>query len=109
MQQVLEPVKTTEQIVIEAIGRTRLLIASYNGTEMQLAPHQLYSRRGEFFVSALNMGKNWRSVEEQRLGHFKIAGLSSVALSEIEFSPLESFDHSLPQEEDEKIFAVVEP
>ena len=109
MQHNSEMVKTVEQKVIEAIGRTRLIVANYNGTEMQLAPHQLFSRRGEFFVSALNTGKNWRSDEERRLGQFKVAGLSNVAVIESTFEPLESFDCSLPHEDDENIFAVTGP
>lgn len=92
--------------MIEAIARTRLIVAHYNGSEMRLAPHQLFSRHGEFFVSAFNAGKNWRSDDERRLGHFKMSGLSNVSLTAEEFEPLESFSSSLPYEHDEQIFAV---
>lgn len=107
MQHNAEPGKTVEQKLIEAIARTRLIVANYNGSEMRLAPHQLFSRHGDFFVSALNTGKTWRSDDERRLGHFKIAGLSNVALTDCPFEPLETYDNSLPREDDEQIFAVL--
>ncbi|MBV1919017.1 MAG: hypothetical protein KUG65_13285 [Sphingomonadaceae bacterium] len=107
MQHSSEQAPTVERKVIEAISRNRLLVANYNGNEMELAPHQLFSRHGALFVSALNTRKSWRSDDERRLGHFKIAGLSNVALTETAFDPLETYDNSLPREDDEQIFSVI--
>jgi len=94
--------------MIEAIAKKRLVSADYNGGEVVLAPHQLFSRRGELFVSAFNPRKNWRSEEERRLGHFKLAGLSNVALTDTGFDALPSFDRSLPHEFDEELFYVAD-
>ena len=100
------PEATVEHKVIEAIARTRLLVAEYNGGMMRLAPHQLFSRHGELFVSAFNPDKNWRSMEDWALGNFKLAGLSNVALTEDPFEPLPGFDNSLPRDGDQALFAV---
>ena len=95
-----------EPKVMEAIARKRLIVAEYNGTRMHLAPHRLFSRFGELFLSAFNPHKNWRSEEEWRLGNFKLAGLSDIAVTEEPFEPLPTFDDTLPREGDQELFAV---
>lgn len=101
-----EPEVSNEKILLEAIARLRVIVADYNGAQMRLAPHQLFSRHGDLFVSALNTGKNWRSADERRLGHFKVGGLSRIALTEDAFEPLPGFDGGLPREGDVPLFAV---
>lgn len=101
--------KTAEKTVIEAIATQRLISARYNGAEMALAPHLLFARHGDLFISALNPAKNWRSDEEPRLGHFKLAGLSEITLRDEEFTPLPSFDGSAPRDDDQSLFAVELP
>lgn len=96
----------TERLLLEAIARRLLVTASYNGATMQLAPHRLFSRHGELYVSAFNPNKNWRSDEERRLGHFKLAGLGEVTLCDDGFEPLPDLDPALPREDDELVFAV---
>lgn len=96
----------TERTIIEAIALKRMIVANYNGAQMQLAPHQLFTRHGDLFVSALNIGKNWRSLEERRLGFFKLEGLSGVAISDDSFDPLPDFDGTLPGESDTPVFAI---
>jgi len=98
--------QTAQRTILEAIARKRLVLAHYNGGEMLLAPHQLFTRHGDLFVSALNTRKNWRSPEERKLGYFKLEGLSGVSLTETEFEPLPDFDESLPGEADLQLFAV---
>ncbi len=92
--------------LMEAIARQKVVTAHYNGGVMRLAPHVLFERRGELFVSALNMNKNWRSLEEMRLGHFKLAGLSMTELTEDGFDPLPDYEPAVPQEEDLLVLAV---
>ncbi|MGN6375555.1 MAG: WYL domain-containing protein, partial [Sphingomonas sp.] len=103
---VTAPPPTLERKFLEAIALKRLVTAVYNGNEMLLAPHQLFTRHGALFVSALNTRRNWRSEEERRLGHYKLDGLSDVALTEETFEPLPDFDNSLPREEDQQLFSV---
>lgn len=102
MQQASNP----ERTLIEAIARMRLVVARYNGSEMRLAPHQLFSRHGDLYLRAFNPMKNWRSEEERRLGDFKLAGLSAVTLTEEAFEPLPDFDTAPPREGDQHLFAV---
>lgn len=92
--------------LMEAIARQRIVTARYNGGEMRLAPHVMFERRGELFVSALNLNKNWRSLDEMRLGHFKLSGLNMTELTEDSFDPLPSYEPAVPQEEDLIVLAV---
>jgi hypothetical protein len=91
---------------MEAIARRRIVIAHYNGGAMRLAPHVMFERRGELFVSALNLSKNWRSLDEMRLGHFKLAGLSGAELTEDSFEPLTDYEPAVPQDEDALVLAL---
>ncbi|GAC1405896.1 MAG: hypothetical protein NVSMB69_05180 [Novosphingobium sp.] len=68
--------------LLEAVARRRVVTALYNGVTMKLAPHLLFERHGDLFVSAWNMTKNARPENEPKLGHFKLGGLSDVALTE---------------------------
>ncbi|TYC89322.1 WYL domain-containing protein [Novosphingobium sp. BW1] len=97
---------TNERKLIEAIALRRHIRAEYNGTEMLLAPHRLFSRHDELFLSAFNPNKNWRSEEERRLGHFKLDGLSNLLVTEEMFEPLPDFDPAPPRETDEEVFTV---
>jgi len=106
MPNLTEAPATTDRAFIEAIAFRRLIEATYNGNEMKLAPHQLFTRRGDLFVSALNTGKTWRSEDERRLGYFKLDGLSNVRPTNTTFEPLPGFDGSLPGEEDQELFRV---
>lgn len=92
--------------IMEAIARSLLLIAQYNGQSLTLAPHALFSRHGDLFVSAVNRSKNRRPDDEPRLGYFKLAGLAQVELTEERFEPLPSPEGLLARLEDELILAV---
>ena len=85
------PLNDPRMAVMEAIARAVILTAQYNGQVLTLAPHALLSRRGDLFVSALNLTKNWRSAEEKRLGYFKLAGLAQVELTQEPFEALPNF------------------
>ncbi|MFM5906803.1 MAG: hypothetical protein ACKOPO_04350 [Novosphingobium sp.] len=93
-------------IVMEAIARKRLLAANYNGMRIDLAPHLLFERHGDLYVSALNLGKTWRSDEEPRLGQFKLAGLGAPEVLEGEFEPLPNFTRETPRETDTLVLSV---
>lgn len=93
-------------VLFEAIARKRAVTAQYNGVQMRLAPHVLFERRGDLFLSALNMTKNWRSDDEKRLGHFKLDGLGETVLTDEAFDPLPSFEPAAPQADDTLVLAV---
>jgi hypothetical protein len=92
--------------MMEAIARRRTVTADYNGNRMTLAPHQLFERHGDLFVSALNLGKNWREDEEPRLGLFKLDGLGAAEVEETGFDPLPTFEAAAPRDDDVLLMAV---
>ncbi|KPH65834.1 hypothetical protein ACLIMP_05900 [Novosphingobium aerophilum] len=92
--------------LMEAITRKRTVTAQYNGGVIKLAPHLLFERHGDLFVSALNMSKNWRSEEDRRLGQFKLAGLGATELLDESFDPLPSFEPAAPRSDDTLILAI---
>ena len=93
-------------VLFEAIARKRAVTAQYNGVQMRLAPHVLFERRGDLFLSALNMTKNRRSDDEKRLGHFKLDGLGETILTDEGFDPLPSFEPNAPQPDDTLVLAI---
>ena len=93
-------------VLFEAIARKRAVTAQYNGVLMRLAPHILFERRGDLFISALNLTKNWRSDDEKHLGHFKLDGLGETTLTEDGFDPLPAFEAAAPQPDDTLVLAV---
>ena len=92
--------------LMEAIARKRTVSARYNGALIKLAPHLLFERRGDLFVSALNMSKTWRSDDERRLGQFKLAGLAATELLDESFDPLPSYEPTAPRSDDTLILTI---
>jgi predicted transcriptional regulator len=92
--------------LMEAIARKRAVTALYNGAVIKLAAHQIFERRGDLFLTALNLSKNWRADEERRLGQFKFTGLQDVVLLDEAIASLPSYDGKLPRPEDILILAI---
>jgi len=92
--------------ILEAIARRLLLTANYNGQKLTLAPHALFARHGDLFVSALNLTKAWRADEERRLGYFKIAGLADAEITQDTFDALPDCGPLLSRAGGELILAV---
>lgn len=86
--------------LIEAVARKQAVEARYNGTVIKLAPHLIFERHGDLFISALNMSKTWRADEEPRLGQFKIAGLKDIALLDEAFDAVAAYDGTAPRSDD---------
>ena len=101
-----EPKATVERTLIEAIASKQMAAGVYNGSAILLAPHQLFARHGDLFVLALNTERTPREDSERRLGQFKLAGLSEVALTQETFEPLESFDPGPVRLGDEQLFSI---
>lgn len=91
---------------MEAIARKRMVSARYNGSVITLAPHLLFERHGDLYVSALNLSKGWRSDDERRLGQFKLAGLAAAELLDEAFDPLPSYEPAAPRSDDTLILAI---
>ena len=93
-------------IMMEAIARQKLVTVRYNGAEITLAPHVLFERHGDLFVSALNLSKNWRADDERYLGQFKLAGLGEARLQEEGFTALSSYKPEVPRADDTLLLAI---
>lgn len=92
--------------LMEAIARRKLVSARYNGNVIKMAPHLMFERHGDLFVTALNISRAWRSDEERRLGQFKLAGLAELDLLDEDFEPLPSYEGTPPRPEDTPVLAV---
>jgi hypothetical protein len=78
-------------LMFEAIVRQRCIGATYNRTRMILAPHVLYTRRGQLYVDAVTVSKEGMLPREAKMGTFKLDGLSELRLIAergFEISPL---------------------
>ncbi|WP_404482180.1 hypothetical protein [Novosphingobium sp. BL-52-GroH] len=92
--------------LMRAIAHKKLVAARYNGAVIRLAPHLLFERHGDLFLSALNMSKNWRSDDERQLGQFKLAGLAAIEVIDEGFDPLPSFQPVPPRSDDLLVLTV---
>ena len=89
MTKELEAIREAARFIIfEAIARRLVLSARYNDEALELAPHALFSRRGELWMTAWNITKVPRSGEVPRLGFFKVHGLRDLSLTAEPFEPL---------------------
>jgi hypothetical protein len=93
-------------MLMEAIIHQRLVSARYNNSTITFAPHQLFERNGDLFVSALNLSKAWRSADDHRLGQFKLVGLSVVELLQEAFEPLVNYQAATPRVDDVLVLSI---
>lgn len=79
-------------ILMEAIARHIAVTAIYNRQQVQLAPHIAYTRHGDLFIDGVVIERDGRPPRELKLGSFKFAGLSEIALTRRHFDPSPLFD-----------------
>lgn len=82
---------TSKEILIEAIALRRCVRSTYNGDQVQLAPHILYMHHDEFFVDAVTVARNGAPAKKIKLGVFKLSGLKGLALDGLVFQPMRKF------------------
>ena len=92
--------------LMEAVAQQRIIVARYNGNLIKLAPHLLFERHGDLFVSALNLSKAWRPGDELRLGQFKLSGLSAAKILDEKFDALRSYNAAAPRPNDRLLLAL---
>jgi hypothetical protein len=86
--------------IIEAAMLRKLRVrAIYNRTEMQFAPHILYTRHDDPFVDGVVMEREGKPPREIKLASFKLAGLSGLTLTTERFQPQPVFDPAEPRYE----------
>jgi len=81
--------------ILEAIVRQLCVSATYNRKRMILAPHIAYLRGGGLYVDALVISRENMLAREEKIGTFKIDGLSELALTQRAFAASDLFDPTL--------------
>mgnify|MGYP003394258167 CR=1 FL=1 len=84
--------------IFEAIALHKCLRATYNRLVVTLAPHILYTRHDEMFIDAVTIEREGRAPRELKLGTFKLAGLSDLAVIDQTFEAM----HGLYDENDDR-------
>ena len=84
------PPPVSPAVIFEAIVKQRAIAATYNRTDVTLAPHVIYTRHGDLFVDAVTLERDGRPPRESKLGTFKLTGLGGLRLTprRFEASPL---------------------
>jgi hypothetical protein len=93
-------------IILEAIAKRKCITATYNKMHIRLAPHILYTRHDDLFVDGVTMERDGNPPREFKIGAFKLAGLSDVALAPEAFEPIADLDLKAPLYEGKTLFAV---
>ena len=81
--------------ILEAIVRMRCVSATYNRKRMILAPHIAYLRGASLYVDALVISRENMLAREEKIGTFKLDGLSELTITQRDFAPSGLFDPSL--------------
>ena len=74
-------------LIARAIAHELCVRARYNRLKIMFAPHVLFARHGDLFVDAVVVEREGLPPKDVKLGTFKIAGLSSVGLTDQPLAP----------------------
>jgi len=96
----------TNTILLEAIALQKCVSARYNRMAVRLAPHILYTRHDELYVDAVTVERDGQPPKEIKLGAFKVAGLTELALAGQTFTPHRIFDPKAARYEGTAVFVV---
>lgn len=90
MQQSSTAANDSKAVCAVAIAARAVVEATYNGTAVELHPHQLIERNDAVYLRAVNPAKSVRNGESASLGLFNLAGLSDLKIVGRAFEPLPS-------------------
>ena len=93
-------------LFLEAIVKQLAVAATYNRTEVTFAPHVLYTKHGDLHVDAVTLERDGKPPKEEKLGTFKLAGLSAVRVTPRRFAPSALFDPAAERYAGETVMAV---
>jgi hypothetical protein len=88
---------STSDILRFAMMQRICVSAVYNNMDMLLAPHMLWTRHGDLHVDAVTVERAGGVPKVAKLGTFKLAGLSGVALTSRLFTPFPDFKANDPK------------
>ena len=93
-------------VFLEAIVKRQAIAATYNRTEVILAPHILYTRHGDLHIDAVTIEREGKPPKEEKLGTYKLAGLSGVRITPRRFVRSALFDPAAERYGGETVMAV---
>lgn len=76
----------------EGVALKKCVTATYNKSQVTLAPHILYTRHDEMHVDAITVEREGQPPRELKLGTFKLSGLKDVVVEDRHFEFSELFD-----------------
>jgi hypothetical protein len=92
--------------LFEAIVKQQAISATYNRVTVTLAPHILYTRHGDLHIDAVTLDRDGRPPREEKLGTFRVSGLSAIRLTPRRFNASELFDAAEPRYAETTLMAV---
>ena len=105
MTMTTDPAASTP-ILLEAIVKKQAVVVTYNRQEVTLAPHILYTRHGDLHVDAVTLERDGRPPKEEKVGTYKLSGLSGVRLTPRRFLVSALFDAATERYAGETLLAV---
>lgn len=85
-------VPDTMPVVFEAVVKKQAIAATYNRGTVTLAPHVIYTKHGEIYLDAVTIERDGQPPREEKLGAFKLTGLSSLRMTPRRFAASALFD-----------------
>ncbi len=86
-------------IIEAAILRKLCVRATYNKTDIRIAPHALYTRHDDPFLDGVVIERDGKPPREIKLAAFKLAGLSGLTLTTDRFETNAVFNPAEPRYE----------
>ena len=98
-----KPPASPVELLAMAIRRKTCVRATYNRSSIELAPHALYTRHGDWFVAGVVLQRDGAPPRELKLGTFKLTGLKETVLAPTRFARQPAFDPSAALYGDEAV------
>lgn len=92
--------------MFEAIATRKAVTAEYNRGTVTLAPHILYTRNDALHIDAITIDRDGKPPREEKIGTFKLDGLTGVAVTDREFGISELFNAEDPKYSGNALFTV---
>jgi hypothetical protein len=92
--------------VMAGIVHLRCIEARYNGGHVVLAPHVFFMKHGAPHVAAITMERDGKRPREEKIGIFKLDGLSDLRLTDRPFVPSQVYEPEDLRFVDSKLLAV---
>ena len=101
-----QPAPHAPPTILEAIVKQLAVAATYNGSEIILAPHVLYTKHAQLYDDGVLIERDGKTPKEAKVGAYKIAGLSPLRITARRFTPSPLFDAAAEKYAGETLMAV---